>query len=313
MTAAWQGPLPRPVEVLPAEVPLSQLLARSPLWDVSPDTPLAVPFALEATTMSPLPINLSDGPYFLITGPPSSGKTTLIQTWLLSLAECFPPERVKFYLMGLGDQRLMPFRALPHTTAYVEDAEQLTRVLDELSTTLEERRQALAQARRDSGGVLDEQSFMARHPALVVATDDFDQFRVHTPESDQDRLAELMGRGRNLGLYVFAVSPTRGLASSYATLVAALKESQTGFLVGSADSDHLSIFDIYSFRMPMSGWGKSLPPGRGFFLRRGQARPLQVASCHAGEPGLVEWIRQIAGKRTSDQQADQPKGPGTVE
>jgi S-DNA-T family DNA segregation ATPase FtsK/SpoIIIE len=308
MAAVWTGPRAPALPVLPEVIPLCQLVSHLHSWTAAPDQQLEVPLGLDAATLQPVCINLADGPHFVITSPPESGKTTLLQTWLLALAECYPPERVVFYLIGTGSHRLMPLRSLPHTAAYVQNDDECVKVLETIDAALEERRQALASARLEVEGVLDESAFLARYPILVFAADDFDQFVGRANETNQQALAMLMEIGRNLGFCVLAAGPTRVFAS-YGPLVRAIKEGRTGFLLGSSDREDLGIFDVNSVQLPAGQWGKSLLPGRGFFLRRGRALPLQTATCHAGEPGLVEWIRQIAGKRTSDQRAARPKSP----
>ena len=299
MASGWTGATAPEVEVLPDVIPLSQLLPDSDTWVSSPESPLDVPLGLDAETLEPALIDLAAGPNFLITGPPGSGMTTMLHTWLLALAERFPPDRVRFYLMGLGDQRLMPFRSLPHTAAYVQDDDSLTEIVDEIDQALEERHQALAAAREAAGGIVDEPSFVNQYPALILAADNLDQFLVHASEANQDSLLALLQRGKNLGFYTLVTGGVGKFASVYDGLSLAIKEGQTGFLIGSGDRDDLSIFNIYSLQVPMAVAGKSQLPGRGYFLRRGRARALQAASCHAGTPGLMEWIKGISQKRQS--------------
>lgn len=299
MASAWTGTTAPKIDVLPDVIPLSQLLPDSDTWVSSPESPLEVPLGLDAETLEPALIDLAAGPNFLITSPPGGGKTTMLHTWLLALAERFPPDRVRFYLTGLGDQRLMPFRSLPHTAAYVQDDDSLTEIVDEIGQALDERHQALAAAREAAGGIMDEQSFINQYPALIWATDDLDQFLVHAGDANQDSLLALLQRGKNLGFYTLVTGGVGKFSSVYDGFSLAIKEGQTGFLIGSGDRDNLSIFNIYSLQVSMAVGGKSQLPGRGYFLRRGRARALQAASCHAGTPGLMEWIKGISQKKQS--------------
>ncbi|MCB0109649.1 MAG: AAA family ATPase, partial [Caldilineaceae bacterium] len=77
------------------------------------------------------------GPHFVVTGPPLSGKTTTLYTWIISMARRYPPTQVMFVLIDLqarfadygGNQNL---QALPHTVAYITDAEELPGLTQQL-------------------------------------------------------------------------------------------------------------------------------------------------------------------------------------
>jgi hypothetical protein len=68
----------------------------------------------------------------------------------------------------------------------------------------------------------------------------------------------------------------------------------TGFLVGGSFYADL---DILNLSLPSDQLDRPLPPGRGYFARRTRYRALQTASCHAGTPGLMEWIKGISQKK----------------
>lgn len=296
MASAWTGPVARPIPMLPQEVALSNLITPEPIWMQPAGPSVAIPIGLETETLEPSLIELEAGPHFLITGPPASGKTTLLQTWLLALAERFSPQRIKFYFVSMGHPLLLSFRQLPHTAAYVEDDDRLGEMIDNLSLELDERREALNQARRDAGGIIDEQAFMLRYPALVVVIDDFDQFQAGVGFSTKGNLEALMKRSRGLGFHLLVAGPSTEFAMSFDSIGKILKDAQTGFLLGSSDHNDIQLFNL---RLPMEEAGKSLPPGRCFFARRGRYYTIQAATCHSGTPSLVEWITRISGKSST--------------
>jgi S-DNA-T family DNA segregation ATPase FtsK/SpoIIIE len=93
------------------------------------------------------PISLAldeDGPTFLIAGTSvQSGKTTLLRTWLIGLAEQYSPEDVQFILIDFHARTLVAFRNLPHRWEYIGTKTALGSTLDRLNQEIGHRREAL--------------------------------------------------------------------------------------------------------------------------------------------------------------------------
>jgi S-DNA-T family DNA segregation ATPase FtsK/SpoIIIE len=293
MRDAWTGTHARQVRVLPDALSLIPLLPPTATWASTNQAGLIVPLGLDADTMEPFTVDLAESSSFLITGPPSSGKTWLLQTWLLALAEQYPPERVHFYLCGVTGTRLLPFRQLPHTMAYIEDGQRLGEVLEELRGELEQRRRDLDKARRDAGGLVDETVFVRRYPAIVVVIDDADQFRGSVDDMQCSALETLLKRGRGLGFHLLYAGPSSDFTSSWDTLTKAVKDGQTGFMLGSTDANDLAILN---FRLPPEEQSRAMVPGRGYFARRGRYRAIHGASVQTGTPSFDDWLKQIVQK-----------------
>jgi S-DNA-T family DNA segregation ATPase FtsK/SpoIIIE len=293
MADCWQGPTAKPVSTLPAVIPLQSIIAPTNIWEQPADAPLAVPIGLDIETLEPVKIDLVQGPHFLITGPPSVGKTVLLQNWLLALAECFPPARISFYLMGLGSSHLLPLRHLPHTAAYVEDEQGLSEILSSLCGEVENRSLLLNQMRHDAGGVLDERTFLSHHPALVIAIDEFNEFSAQAGFSNLDTLESLTKRARGVGLYILLTGLSNDLNAAFSSFGKAMKDGQTGFLLGSSDQMDQQVLNM---RLAASEMGKPFPPGRGYFSRRGRYQALQCATCQINSLSLMEWVKKITSK-----------------
>jgi len=297
LAQAWQGPRARPVPTLPSIVPLSELLSPGDtLLALPPSGALVAPVGLDVDDLEPVKVDLYEGPHFVITGPVQSGKTTFLQTWLLALAECFSPERLQLYLVDFRRTGLFALQRLPHVRAYVEDDDRLGAVLGDISIMLSERRQALDEARRNATGVLDERASLTRYPALVLAMDDYDAIRDEAQSGTKDRLEQMVRRERGLGFHVLLAGSSADLGSSWEGLVKALKELQTGFLLGSSDHNDLGLFNL---RLPMGEAGQPLPPGQGYYARRGRFRKIKAATCQAGAVTLAGWVERIVKRSES--------------
>jgi DNA segregation ATPase FtsK/SpoIIIE, S-DNA-T family len=289
MDAAWDGRGAEPVPELPQQIALSQVLLPSPRAPEPRDS-LAVPIGLEVETLQPFAVDLDDGPSFLITGSVGGGKTTLLQTWVLALAESFSANQVQLYVVGIGNQRLSIFQTLPHVRRYVRDDEQFTEVLGEIEQVMDERSAALEAAREAAGGVIDEQAFVMQYPPVVLVGDDLDQWEQAVSEANQRQLQKLMGKGRGLRFYVILAGAIEPISRSYSGLAKALRDGMTGFLVGTAFRRDL---DLFTLSLPHGEADKPLPPGHGFFARRSRYQRVLIADCKGGQPDMPTWLDSI--------------------
>lgn len=289
MNRAWTGPRPRQVRKLPDVVALCDLLPSRDEWPASAGAGLVAPVGLDVAEIEPFHVNLADGPHFVIGGPAQGGKSTLLQSWLLALADAYPPERLQLYLIEFQGESLRPLARLPQVRSYSADDEQLMAALDELTEALQARREALDEARQKAAEPLDEAAWIARQPAIVLALDPFDGYIDNAYES-KERLEQLIRNGRGQGLYVLAAGPSREL-SGYETLAKLLKEGLTGFVLGSSEFEDLQLLNL---RLPYGESGKGMPPGQGFYSRRGQMRAVKAASAQQGDVTLATLIERIS-------------------
>jgi hypothetical protein len=213
---------------MPPVVPLCELVTprdhRRP-YPTRHDLPALI--GLDTDELEPLSVDLRDGPHFLIAGPARSGKTTLLHSWLLALANHVSPALLHLYLIDFRWAGLRPLRDLPHVRAYIDDDTRLTEALAAIAATLQARRAALESARQ-AGGPLDERDWISRHPAVVVVIDDVDAFTADAQLDHRDQLAQLMRRERGAGFHVLLAGQTSDLESNYDDFVKATR-AQAGF------------------------------------------------------------------------------------
>jgi S-DNA-T family DNA segregation ATPase FtsK/SpoIIIE len=283
MARAWSssgGRQAEPIAVAPKELALAPLLS----LDSTPGAALGV----QLDSLQTLSIGLAEGPHFLVTGPHRGGKSTALQTWLLSLAASLDTDQLRLVLVDFGGSPgLSPLRALPNIV-HVEDEDGMAAVIEEVGDQLSERRAARDRARRERGGLLDDLEFLRAYPSLVMAIDDVDQFESAAPRQ-ASALEALVRQQRGLGLHVLLAGATGDIASAYAGITGVVKSAQTGLLVGGGDDAGL-----LNLRLPRAESERALPPGRGYYVRKGYPpRPVQLASAHFGDMPFMDFLDSI--------------------
>jgi hypothetical protein len=253
------------------------------------------------------------GPHFAIAGPPLSGKTTALWSWVLSLAERYAPAQAMVALVDLQG-RLSEYGGtrtlgeLPHVVATVAELEQL----GDLVTRLRSEGEALAAG--DAGR------------ALFVVIDNFDDFSEELEGSQQGReqlreLAALARRYGRDGLHFIIAGALDGTANELRKRV-----QSCGYGLALRTEQALSALRVQ--RLPAALRDRELPVGRGYLVKAGQPTLLQVATPYtssgappAGADGeeaarnsaaLDCWIQQLCATYP-DQRAswsNAPVGPG---
>lgn len=289
MSLAWNGPNAPQIPSLPEDLPLSQLLQPADSWP-SDNSSLSVPLGLEMDDLKPVSIDLNEGPHFLIASPVQGGKTTLLQTWLLALAEVLTPDRLHLYLVDFRSSGLYQLQRLPHVRAWVEDDERFSEVLSDITELLQERRREMDQARRNSGGLFDEKKFLAGYPVLVIALEDSAGQSAQFSGATKNYLEQILRRERGMGVHILLTGSCSDFTSCYDGWAKAIKELQTGFLLGSSDHGDLQLLNL---RLAPGEAGKPLPPGQGFFSRRGRYIKFKAASLQSDSLSLTAWVEKL--------------------
>lgn len=245
LAEAWTGARPHPIRSLPAVVSLRELLA---------EPNQSVPVGLEVESMAPFGLDLREGPHFLVAGLPGSGKSSLLATILSAISTRRTPDELAAYVIDFTGSTLTTVAGLPHLHGTASDPAAAAALIEQLG-----------------------------RPAAttLLLIDDIDLVRDGLPAGARDRLEAIVRRERNSGLHLIASGATGAFSGGYDGLTKALRELQTGFLLGTADPAEGSLFGV---RLPAPEGSRFLPVGQGFYVRRGRIRPVKAAL-----PDLGPW------------------------
>jgi len=152
--------------------------------------------------------NFSEDGHCLVYGLPGTGKTTFLQTCIMSIARNYSPEEVNLYALDFGSWSLNLFANLPHMggIANDNDKERIDKLIDLLTDELDGRKRMFAM-----NGVINVKSYnqIMEHkiPNIVLVVDNFQSLFAMYPELE-DFFIRLVREGANYGVYLLATTGT---------------------------------------------------------------------------------------------------------
>jgi DNA segregation ATPase FtsK/SpoIIIE, S-DNA-T family len=283
MSALWEGKRARPISTLPDVVPLDTLFSPVISWNGPLSLPaLAAPVGIDADDLEPYSLSLNEGPHFLVTGPPRSGKSTFLQTAILSLASHLGPDALRFILVDFHSRLFQPFKNLPHLKACCSGDEDLDKNLQELTQELQSRADAVGR------GQAREQDF----PAILLIVDDFETF-INESFSAKEKLGPLL-KAHMPGFHCLVSAQSQELASNWDELASQVKKFRAGLLLGSSDQSDL---DLLGIQLPFGRAAGNLAAGTGYFAKHQKCTKIKIASPSHGKTVLAGWVEMIEKKR----------------
>ncbi|HEX6676217.1 MAG TPA: type VII secretion protein EccCa [Actinomycetes bacterium] len=231
----------------------------------APGQPPGVPFALDEQRLAPVWLDLfGRWPHFLVLGDGGCGKTGLLRLLARGLSERYPPDQVELLLVDYR-RSLADLADGPRVAGYACDGGLAADLVGRLGALLAERLSAATPA---SGRLAAGHRRAGPHQVLLV--DDYD-LTLGLAGSPLAPLADMLGRGRELGFHLVLARPVSGTArTSFEPLFQRVRELGTAGLVLRGDPQE----------GPVLGGRRAgpQPPGRGHLVRPGEEDVLvQVA------------------------------------
>lgn len=207
------------------------------------------------------------GPHFAVIGPPRSGKTTALYSWVLSLADRYTPTQIRFVLIDLqrkfayyGGERTLA--DLPHVLDTISESDLFGKLLEQLNAEGERLKKEQLQPVHTTTNQPDQ--------ALVVVIDNFDDF------CDEIRpmvsaFTAMVRRYDPYGLHMIISGTPDSTNSENRRRILS-----PGYGIGLQTVQALSPLRVH--RLPVGMQDRELVVGRGYLVKSGQAKVMQVAS-----------------------------------
>lgn len=244
----------------------------------------------EFENLEPIGFTLNqDGPAYLVGGTTAqTGKTTLLHTWLLGLAEGFSSEVVRFLLLDFHSRSLAAFKNLPHIWEYVGSRNGLEPALTRLSEEIQNRHAEMEQEYEKDADKFETQDILRRWPHILVVIDDYERFALNLGGGAQ-QLADCLLQGGELGTSYVIAGTLSELPKDYEDpFMQRFRKNGVGALLGGVEG----IEDYNNARRPSGQAPAGLPPGRGFIVRRGKAHLFQTAVGAQTQERMNEELEQ---------------------
>ncbi|WIY63150.1 type VII secretion protein EssC [Bacillus arachidis] len=149
----------------------------------------------------PLKLDLQEG-HLNIYGMPGTGKTTLLQTIIMSLALSHTPEEVNFYVVDFG-RMFLDFRDLPHVGGIVQEdeIEKMKRLFSFLRKEVTYRKECFSDMGAKSFAMYN-RMVETKIPAIVIMIDGYIRFRSEY-EKENEILEQLLRESSTYGIYFY--------------------------------------------------------------------------------------------------------------
>ncbi len=134
------------------------------------------------------------------------GKTTFLQTVILSLALKNSVDNLNFYVFDFGNNALIPMKGLPHVSDYitVDDNERMSKFVRIIKEEIQVRKKLLAEKMVQNFDVYNQTSEQ-KLKAIVVVVDNYDIVKELGMEVE-DFFAKLGRDGAGLGIYMIVTA-----------------------------------------------------------------------------------------------------------
>lgn len=155
------------------------------------------------------------GPHGIVAGTTGSGKSEMIQTWILSMALQFSPQDVSFVLIDFkGTGLILPFKELPHLAGTISDMDSnISRNLIALRSELQRRKELFDRAGTNNihGYLRLYREGKVKEPLsyLIVIIDEYAEFKVNYPDFTKE-IDSLFRTGRALGVHIILMTQNPG-------------------------------------------------------------------------------------------------------
>lgn len=152
----------------------------------------------------PLAINFTSGGHSIVYGAPGTGKTTFLQTFIMSAAKSYSAEELNIYVMDFGSWSLNMFSELPQVggVAIDSESEKVEKLTNMLTKELDSRKKAFA-LKGISTIKAYKQETDIKLPYIVLVIDNLNGVFAHYPNLSEF-FEVLVQQGANYGIYLMA-------------------------------------------------------------------------------------------------------------
>ena len=203
-------------DAMPAKLYLEDLIANKKAFDNNKFSEINAGFAPiiglvdapDSQNQYPLVVDVATEGHTAIYGAPGTGKTTLLQTFIISTVLMYTPAQIHLYIMDFGNWSMKPLENLPHVgcVANGDESEKIMKLVSLFDKELLARKQRFA---KEGVGNIETYREVSGEslPYMALVVDNFNSMLA--AYSDLDEFFQKFVRdGGSLGIYLVATSGT---------------------------------------------------------------------------------------------------------
>ncbi|ORV88573.1 type VII secretion protein EccCb [Mycolicibacterium iranicum] len=234
-------------------------------------------------------------------GAPQTGKSTLLQTFILSAAASHTPRQIQFYCVDMGGGGLMYVEDLPHVGGVATRAEpdRVNRVVAEVKTVLRQREQTFKQYRVGSVADYRQMREDPNHPAsadpfgdVFLVIDGWPAFASEFPDLEPV-VQDIAGQGLAYGVHTMISTPR------WTELRSRIRDylgTKIEFRLGDVNETQI---DRITREIPMNRPGRAVSTEK-HHLMIGVPRLDCVHSAEGLVPAMTAAVKEIAARHTDE-------------
>lgn len=208
----WKTPLPERI----ALTDIMQPRFNGKLWQGTEDNDTCIGIVDDPDNQAQyeLKLNLAKEGHFAVYGDPGTGKTTLLQTLIMSLALSRSPDEVNIYIIDFGGGNMTVFSDLPHVggIVYPQNMNKLQKLIMLINNIILARQNSFslvgAKDITNYRHILDKKK--ERIPDIYLIVDNISAL-INEDPNISGFLAGLTGSAANYGIYLVATASQNGI------------------------------------------------------------------------------------------------------
>lgn len=236
-----------------------------------------------------------------IGGAPQTGKSTLLQTFILSAAASHTPRQIQFYCVDMGGGGLMYIEDLPHVGGVATRAEpdRVNRVVAEVKAVLRQREQTFKEYRVGSMADYRQMREDPNHPAsadqfgdVFLVVDGWPAFTAEFPDLEAT-VQDIAGQGLAFGVHTMISTPRW---TELRSRVRDYLGTKIEFRLGDVNETQI---DRITREIPVNRPGRAVSTEK-HHLMIGVPRLDGVHSAEGLVPAMAAAVKEIAARHTEE-------------
>jgi len=253
MTVAWNGEKPTSIKNLPISQQLSEMLNGKHGKET-----ISSLLGIDGDDLSVYWFDWKKVPHLLIGGARQAGRTSLLQSAVLSLADSYSPDEVIFILID-GSNSLERLYNLPHVLATVSEEEGFVESIANLQTELDHRR--------------EHNEDLLNLPHIFIVIDDYDLLcDAFIGEGILSKLGKHVRQDSRLNFHLLISTLPESVARSTDMLMKQFKLSKNGVSLG-----NIELYEDMGGKPTQAMRNEEFKEGRGYVFDRSSAKLVQFA------------------------------------